>query len=157
MFIKSYNDYAHKYEIKGGAIVIPSRWNKPNVIEVSDAQMEALKSIDEFNAILNAKYQQFKILDKMPRDQMDVMAHLAQARDEAETAKNDAENNRREAEAAKKEIERLKREIEENGGGTSDNETIRLAKEEAEQARKELEEVQAELAELKSKKKIKPE
>ena len=157
MFIRSYNDYAHKFSFKGGFIVIPSKYSKPNVIEVSDEQFEFLSKNDEFNAILNASYQQFKIVDKIPRDQLDVMSQIAQARDDAQAARDESEKNRREADKAKQEIETLKREIEENGGGTAESESVRLAKEETEQTKKDLEKALAELAELKAKKKVKPE
>lgn len=150
IFIRSYNDYAHKFEIKGGAIEIPSRWNKPSVIKVTEEQFEELKKCDEFNQLLDAKYQQYRLVNEIPRDQIDVMEQIAQARDDAQKARDEAERNRAEAEKAKKEIERLKRDIEENGGGTSEAESVKLAKAEADATRKELEEAKAELAKLKA-------
>jgi len=152
-FIKSYCDYDHKFSIPGGDVIVFSKWNKPNVTKVTEAQYEALQKCAEFVAMIDGKSNNFRMVKEMPRDQLDVMANLAQARDETEAARNEAEQSRKEAEEAKREVEKLKREIEENGGGTSESESIRLAKEETERYKQETEAALAELAELKAKKK----
>jgi hypothetical protein len=76
-FIRSYNDYAHEYRIPAGTVVVPPRIAQPkNIVEVTEEQLEQLKALPEFMALMEAKIQQFKILDALPRDALDMAEKL---------------------------------------------------------------------------------
>jgi hypothetical protein len=150
VYIRSYNDYEHKFSIKSGTVIIPSRLARPSVVKVSKEAFDELIGVDEFNVLLNSGVQKYAVVDAMPADQLDVMQRISQLNDEAARAKVEADKAKAETESAKIEVERLKAEMEAGSLG-SESEVVKLAKEAEAQAKKELEDARAELADLKAK------
>jgi len=153
VYIRSYNDFAHKFELKSGTVIIPSIVAKPkNVATISEQQYEELCEVDSFNALMKAKKGQFIKLDSMPRDAIDAQERIARAEDSARDAKEEAEALKVEAENAKLEADKLRKQIEELGGLTvSVDSKVSDANAERDLAQEELDRVKAELAELKAK------
>ena len=150
IFIRSYNDYEHRFQIKSGVITIPSRLARPSVVKVSQEAFDELQKCDEFNALLNSNVQKYAVVDAMPADQLDVMQRISQLNDEAAKAKVEAANHKDLAEKAKFEVEKLKAELEAGALGI-ESEVVKIAKEAEAKAKAELDTIRAELAELRAK------
>lgn len=151
VWIRSYNDYAHEFRVKGGVIVVPPRMAQPkNIVEVTAEQLEELRTIDIFQALESAKFQQFKILDKLPKDALDLAEKLALAHDETEKANAEKAEAVAAAERVRSELDALKKKIDEQGGIESVSAEVDVAREEAKKAREEAENLAAELAALKA-------
>jgi len=151
VWIRSYNDYAHDFRVTGGVIVVPPRMAQPkNIVEVTPEQLDELKKNDIFAALLGAKVQQFKILDSLPRDALDMAEKLAAANDEAEAARVEKIQALGDAQKAREELDELKKKVEEQGGIDSVSEEVDKAREEAKKAREEAENLAGELAALKA-------
>jgi len=152
IFIRSYNDYEHRFQLKSGVITVPSRLARPSVVKVSQEAFDELQKCDEFNALLNSNVQRYAVVDAMPADQLDVMQRISQLNDEAAKAKVEAEKAKAETELAKIEVERLKAENEAGALG-SESALVKIAKDAEAQAKKELQDALDEIAKLKAAKK----
>lgn len=148
-FIKSYNRYSHRFVVDGKSIVIPSKFEKPNVVSVGE-DFEALLKIAEFKVLIDTKQGGFRKLDKMPRDAMDTLERIALANDQANKAFAERDTAIADKARIEAELERLKTEAANDGFDVP--EEVKKAREETEKANEEVEALKAELAALKAKK-----
>ncbi len=164
VFIRSYHDYSVRFEIPGGAVVIPSKHAKPSTIKVTEEQFKILAGdgtekfpgVDEFRVLLETSKGGYRKVDSMPRDQVDLIERISQAQDDIDAAKLEAAKHAQAAKKATEELEALQRKVDEQGGIESVSAEVDKAREEARLAKEEAENLAAEVAALKAKLEKKP-
>jgi len=150
-FIRSYNHYAHRFELAGGGeIVVPSKFSKPSTIRVTLEQWGELNKCKEFVAMIDAKSDGYKKVDIMPRDQLDVMDRIAEANDKAALAKQEADKAKAEAAKAKEDFEAFKTAHAIDTGANLETAVLKKAEEEKEAAIAELAAIKAEFEKFKA-------
>jgi len=158
VFIRSYHDYSVNFQLAGGAVVIPSKHSKPSTIKITDAQYLALAGddtpehpgVDEFKALLAVPKSGYRVVDSMPRDQVDLIERISAANDAVEAAKKEVEDHKAAAEKAKSDYEVLKAKVDADGGDIA-NEVLDKIKEEKELALAEIDEWKVKFKELEAK------
>ena len=148
-YIRSYNDYSHRFELTSGVIEVPSKWAKPkNGVTVTDDQYKELLKSDEFASLIDAKKDGFRYLDEVPRDTLDAQERIAQAQDLVAKAEAETAQAKAQAEQAIAEAERLKAQLEDTGAG-SEIQAVKDAQSATDAAKAERDAALEELAALK--------
>jgi hypothetical protein len=146
IFIRSYFDQVNFFQNQG--ITIPSKHSKPSTIKVTEDQFGELEKSAEFRAhIANKSY---RIVDSMPRDQVDLIERISAANDAVEAAKKEAEAQKALAVKAKADFEALQAKVDADGGAIP-NELLDKLKEEKESAIAEIDEWKVKFKELEAK------
>jgi len=146
VYLRSYHDFAKFFQNQG--ITIPSKHSKPSTIKITEEQYAALETSDEFKVLIDAK--QYRKVDSMPRDQVDLIERISAANDAVEAAKKDAEAQKAIAAKAKADFEALQAKVDADGGVIG-GEILDKLKEEKELAIAEIDEWKVKFKELEAK------
>ena len=146
IFIRSYHDFAKFFQNQG--ITIPSKHSKPSTIKITEEQYGELQKSDEFRVLIDSK--QYRKVDSMPRDQVDLIERISAANDAVEAAKKEAEAQKALAVKAKADFEALQAKVDADGGPIG-GEILDKLKEEKEAAEAEIAEWKVKFKELEAK------
>ena len=145
IFIRSYHDFSKFFQNQN--ITIPSKHSKPSTIKITEDQYGELEKSAEFRALIDNK--QYRKVDSMPRDQVDLIERISAANDAVEAAKKEADAQKALALKAKADFEALQAKVDADGGAIP-NEILDKLKEEKEAALAEISEWKVKFEELKA-------